>query len=107
MVTAALPTATALARNPATTVIQLGGRIRGGTLATVDHWTFRMLEEGHRRVGRGTDLLVGIVEAHNRPHTLELLDELGLCDELLQIPHSKMSQMQFATTDGGVSWNKQ
>jgi DeoR family fructose operon transcriptional repressor len=45
VVTAALPTATALARNPATTVIQLGGRIRGGTLATVDHWTFRMLEE--------------------------------------------------------------
>ena len=35
--------------------------------------TFRMLEEGHRRVGRGTDLVVGYVEAHGRPHTLELL----------------------------------
>jgi two-component system sensor histidine kinase KdpD len=36
--------------------------------------TFRMLEEGHRRVGRGTDLVVGFVEPHGRPHTEELLD---------------------------------
>jgi two-component system sensor histidine kinase KdpD len=40
--------------------------------------TFRMLEEGHRRVERGTDLVVGFVEAHNRPHTLELLDKLEI-----------------------------
>jgi two-component system sensor histidine kinase KdpD len=40
--------------------------------------TFRMLEEGHRRVARGTDLVVGFVEAHNRPHTLELLDGLEI-----------------------------
>jgi two-component system sensor histidine kinase KdpD len=40
--------------------------------------TFRMLEEGHRRVGRGTDMVVGFVEAHNRPHTLELLDGLEI-----------------------------
>ena len=45
VVTAALPTATLLARNPATTVIQLGGRIRGRTMATVDQWTIRMLDE--------------------------------------------------------------
>jgi len=38
--------------------------------------TYRMLEEGHRRVGRGTDLVVGFVEAHGRQHTLELLDGL-------------------------------
>jgi two-component system, OmpR family, sensor histidine kinase KdpD len=38
--------------------------------------TFRMLEEGHRRVARGTDLVVGFMEAHGRPHTLELLDGL-------------------------------
>src|SRR6476646_1969260 len=38
--------------------------------------TFRMLEEGHRRVARGTDLVVGFVEAHGRPHTIELLDGL-------------------------------
>ena len=40
--------------------------------------TFRMLEEGHRRSERGTDLVVGFVEAHNRPHTLELLDGLEI-----------------------------
>jgi two-component system, OmpR family, sensor histidine kinase KdpD len=38
--------------------------------------TFRMLEEGHRRVARGTDLVVGYVEPHGRPHTIELLDGL-------------------------------
>ena len=40
--------------------------------------TYRMLEEGHRRVGRGTDLVVGFVEAHGRPHTAELLDGLEI-----------------------------
>ncbi len=40
--------------------------------------TFRMLEEGHRRVARGTDLAVGFVEAHARPHTLERLTGLEI-----------------------------
>jgi two-component system sensor histidine kinase KdpD len=40
--------------------------------------TYRMLEEGHRRVVRGTDLAVGFVEAHGRLHTLELLDGLEI-----------------------------
>lgn len=40
--------------------------------------TFRMLEEAHRRVARGTDLVVGFVEAHGRPHTIELLDGLEI-----------------------------
>ena len=40
--------------------------------------TFRMLEEGHRRLKRGTDLAVGFVEAHGRPHTIELLDGLEI-----------------------------
>lgn len=38
--------------------------------------TFRMLEEGHRRTARGTDLVVGFVEAHGRPETEKLLDGL-------------------------------
>ena len=38
--------------------------------------TFRMLEEGHRRIARGTDLAVGFVEAHGRAHTIELLEGL-------------------------------
>ena len=35
--------------------------------------TFRMLEEGHRRIGRGTDLVVGYVEPHGRPETEKLI----------------------------------
>ncbi|MDT0187923.1 DUF4118 domain-containing protein [Microbacterium sp. ARD31] len=31
--------------------------------------TFAMLDEGHRRVERGTDLVVGYVETHGRPKT--------------------------------------
>ena len=38
--------------------------------------TYRMLEEGHRRVARGTDLVVGFVESHGRPLTAALLDGL-------------------------------
>jgi two-component system sensor histidine kinase KdpD len=40
--------------------------------------TFRMLEEGHRRAARGTDLVVGFVEPHGRPHTQELLEGLEI-----------------------------
>ncbi|MBB0246951.1 DeoR/GlpR family DNA-binding transcription regulator [Streptomyces alkaliphilus] len=44
IVTASLATAGALAdRDDRFTVLLLGGRVRGGTLATVDHWAVRML----------------------------------------------------------------
>ncbi|WP_425835342.1 DeoR/GlpR family DNA-binding transcription regulator [Streptomyces fractus] len=43
VVTASLATAGALAGNDNTTVLLLGGRVRAGTLATVDHWTSKML----------------------------------------------------------------
>lgn len=43
VVTAALPTAALLAAVPSMTVILLGGRVRGRTLATVDHWVTEML----------------------------------------------------------------
>ncbi|HKE63974.1 MAG TPA: DUF4118 domain-containing protein [Micromonosporaceae bacterium] len=35
--------------------------------------TYKMLEEGHRRHDRGTDVVVGYVETHGRPHTEELI----------------------------------
>jgi two-component system sensor histidine kinase KdpD len=35
-----------------------------------------MLNEGHRRHDRGTDMIVGFVETHGRRHTAELLDGL-------------------------------
>jgi two-component system sensor histidine kinase KdpD len=38
--------------------------------------TYKMLEEAHRRVDRGTDLVVGYVEPHGRVHTAALLDGL-------------------------------
>ncbi len=38
--------------------------------------TLRMLEEGHRRLARGTDLVIGYVEPHGRPRTIELLEGL-------------------------------
>ncbi|MFC3980227.1 DUF4118 domain-containing protein [Streptosporangium jomthongense] len=38
--------------------------------------TYAMLDEGHRRLGRGTDVVVGLVETHDRPRTAALLDGL-------------------------------
>lgn len=43
VVTASLPVANALATAGDFTVLLLGGRVRGGTLATVEHWTTKML----------------------------------------------------------------
>ncbi|WP_406329009.1 DeoR/GlpR family DNA-binding transcription regulator [Streptomyces sp. NBC_00203] len=43
VVTASLATAGALAEAENTSVLLLGGRVRPGTLATVDHWTTKML----------------------------------------------------------------
>ncbi|MFC6088472.1 DeoR/GlpR family DNA-binding transcription regulator [Saccharothrix lopnurensis] len=45
VVTASLPTAAALSEVPSTTVLLLGGRVRGLTLAAVDHWAIRMLAD--------------------------------------------------------------
>ncbi|QTF72799.1 DeoR/GlpR family DNA-binding transcription regulator [Arthrobacter woluwensis] len=45
VVTASLLAAQALSRSPGVTVLLLGGRMRGHTLATVDHWALRMLGE--------------------------------------------------------------
>ena len=38
--------------------------------------TFAMLGEAHRRASRGTDVVVGLVETHDRPRTAEQLDGL-------------------------------
>jgi two-component system sensor histidine kinase KdpD len=40
--------------------------------------TYKMLDEGHRRLARGTDLVVGFVEPHGRIHTIELLEGLEI-----------------------------
>ena len=38
--------------------------------------TYRMLEEGHRRRERGTDVVVGFVETHGRPFTEAMIADL-------------------------------
>jgi two-component system sensor histidine kinase KdpD len=38
--------------------------------------TYAMLDEGRRRAERGTDVVVGFVETHGRPRTIEKLDGL-------------------------------
>ena len=38
--------------------------------------TYAMLGEAHRRLQRGSDVVVGLVETHGRPRTAELLDGL-------------------------------
>ncbi|MEN8704667.1 DeoR/GlpR family transcriptional regulator of sugar metabolism [Nocardioides marinisabuli] len=45
VVTSSLLTATALAGQAGVTVLVLGGRVRGRTMATVDHWATRMLDD--------------------------------------------------------------
>ena len=40
--------------------------------------TYTMLQEAHRRKERGTDVVVGFVETHGRPHTAEQLGDLEI-----------------------------
>jgi two-component system sensor histidine kinase KdpD len=40
--------------------------------------TVAMLEEGHRRAERGTDVVVGLCETHGRPHTAGLISGLEI-----------------------------
>ena len=50
-------------------------RVYLGAAPGVDK-TFAMLDEGQRRAGRGTDVVVGYVETHNRPRTAARLADL-------------------------------
>src|SRR6186997_3438332 len=40
--------------------------------------TYKMLEEGHRRLGRGTDVVIGFVETHGRQPIAELMEGLDV-----------------------------
>src|SRR6201981_1004017 len=50
-------------------------RIYLGSAAGVGK-TYAMLNEGHRRAERGTDVVVGFAEPHARPHTIALTEGL-------------------------------
>jgi len=47
--------------------------------------TYAMLSEGHRRLERGTDVVVAFAETHKRPQTAALIDGLET------IPHKKIA----------------
>lgn len=46
--------------------------------------TYTMLQEGHRRKERNTDVVIGYVETHKRPHTIEQIGDLEI------IPRAKI-----------------
>jgi len=48
--------------------------------------TFAMLNEGHRRRDRGTDVVVAFVETHGRPHTAEQIGDLEVIPRT-QVPY--------------------
>src|SRR5580704_7404776 len=50
-------------------------RIYLGSAAGVGK-TYAMLNEGHRRAERGTDVVVAFVETHGRPHTAAQIGDL-------------------------------
>jgi two-component system, OmpR family, sensor histidine kinase KdpD len=61
----------------ATSVVEAAGRFRIylGAVAGVGK-TYAMLNEGHRRQGRGTDVVIGFVECHGRQLTENMIDGL-------------------------------
>src|SRR5487761_2649653 len=62
-----------------TDVVEAAGRFRIylGAAPGVGK-TFAMLDEGHRRRDRGTDVVIGIVESHGRPVTEARLADLEI-----------------------------
>lgn len=57
--------------------------------------TFKMLEEGRRRLERGTDVVVAVVETHGRERTRQLLDGL----EIVPRRHVTYRNAQFDDMD--------
>ncbi|HET9257975.1 MAG TPA: DUF4118 domain-containing protein, partial [Pseudonocardiaceae bacterium] len=47
--------------------------------------TFRMLEEGHRRRDRGTDVVIGLVETHGRAKTAALIGDLEALPQVRRV----------------------
>src|SRR5256885_16323115 len=61
--------------------------------------TYKMLEEGHRRRDRGTDVVVGYVECHGRKHTEVLVEGLEV------VPRQTINYRGTAFTEMGVAAN--
>jgi two-component system sensor histidine kinase KdpD len=58
--------------------------------------TIAMLNEGHRRRERGTDVVVGFVETHNRPRTLEAIGALEVVPRR-QVPYKGVTLEEMDT----------
>ncbi len=52
--------------------------------------TYAMLNEGHRRKQRGTDVVIGYVETHHRPRTAEQIGDLEVVPRL-RIPYKNIT----------------
>jgi two-component system, OmpR family, sensor histidine kinase KdpD len=70
-------------------------RIYLGSAAGVGK-TFAMLNEGHRRRDRGTDVVVAFVETHGRPHTQEQIGDLEIIPRK-QVPYRGTSFEEMDT----------
>jgi len=58
--------------------------------------TYAMLDEGHRRAERGTDVVIGFVETHGRRHTADLLEGLEI------VPRREISYREAPFTEMDV-----
>jgi two-component system, OmpR family, sensor histidine kinase KdpD len=68
--------------------------------------TYKMLEEAHRRLSRGTDVVVGLVETHGRRPVA------GLVEGLEVVPRTKIKyrgttlcQMRWSVRRSRLSWS--
>jgi two-component system sensor histidine kinase KdpD len=58
--------------------------------------TVAMLDEGHRRAERGTEVVVGLCETHKRPHTAALLEGLEVVPlHTLEYKGTQLSEMDL------------
>ena len=69
--------------------------------------TYRMLEEGHRRRERGTDVVVGYVETHGRPYTEAMIDDLEVVPRRTDRPIAARRSPRWTSTRSwraGPTW---
>ena len=55
--------------------------------------TFAMLDEGHRRSERGTDVVIGLVETHDRPKTMAEIGDMEV------VPRRQVDHRGLQTTE--------
>ena len=87
----------AATEDDATDVVEAAGhfRIYLGAAAGVGK-TYAMLNEGHRRKSRGTDVVIGFVECHGRPLTQECIGELEVVPrKVVEYRGSKFEEMDL------------